>query len=791
MDFETRDRYRKVIEHLAWATGVPEEVVARQAVDLALDDNRRRAEGRKPMTPDRPRSHLRPTSWPLGSRRPADRHGAPEGDSEPDSATLFGERTGHIGFYLLDHGLQALEGSLGYAPPAGERLRRWLEVHALWGYLGSIVLLTGLGLGALAALTSAWGGTGLQIGLALLLGLIPAVSVAVGLVHSIVPRLVSPRLLLKMEFQEGIPSECTTLVAIPALLTNAYEIQALLRQLEQHYLSTLDDNLLFALLTDFADAPQEQMPGDEALLAQAREGVRQLNLKHGEGRSTPFHLLHRKREWNASEGVWMGWERKRGKLVELNRWLSGEPSSSYALTDPGVPLPAIRYVITLDADSLLTRGGARRLIATLAHPLNQAAFDPDTGALIAGYTVLQPRVRVKPASVNRSLLTRLFAGDRGLDLYTQAVSDVYQDLFQEGIYVGKGIMDVAAFHRSLEGRVPENALLSHDLFEGIVGRAGLVADVVVLENYPDHYLASVERQHRWMRGDWQLLPWLMPWVPSETGSLIPSDFSSLDRWKILDNLRRSLLAPSILALLIAGWLWLPGPILFWTLVGVLTPGASILAGLALGIRLPPSVVRAAAPAVDGPGALGAVAHPAALRSPAVSRRHRRDAGAPAAHPPAAAGVDAGGAVQPRPGQARLARADLEAHDLGADRGAGFGAVAGAAATFVAGAGCTAARRLVRLASDRTVDQPPDPPAPGAAHAGAAAAAGGDRPPHVAVLRALRRAGGPLAAAGSLSGVAPRPGGASHFADQHRFPAALGRGRRAIWVTSACSAWRCG
>ena len=285
----------------------------------------------------------------------------------------------------------------------------------------------------------------------------------------------------------------------------------------------------------------------------------------------------------------MGWERKRGKLVELSDWLSGEPRASYVLAEPGLLLPAVRYVITLDADSLLTRGGARRLIATLAHPLNQAAFDPKSGALLAGYTVLQPRVRVKPASVNRTRLTRLFAGDLGLDLYTQAVSDVYQDLFQEGIYVGKGIMDVAAFRRSLAGRVPENALLSHDLFEGIVGRAGLVADVVVLENYPDHYLASTERQHRWMRGDWQLLPWLLPWVPAEGGGTIPNDLSTLDRWKILDNLRRSLLAPSLLALLVAGWLWLPGPALLWTALAGLAPGASILAGMALGFRLRPGV----------------------------------------------------------------------------------------------------------------------------------------------------------------------------------------------------------
>ncbi len=585
MDFETRDRYRKVVEHLAWSTRESEEVIARQAIDLAVSDSRRRAEGGRPILPERPRSHLRPTSWPLGPLRPSDRRGAQAVEAGTDAATLFAERTGHVGFYLLDRGVEALENRLRYTPPAGMRLRRWLEVHALWGYLGSILLLTGFGLGALAAVTAAWGGTSLQLGSVLLIGLVPAATVAVGLVHSVVPRLVPPHLLLKMEFQDGIPRECTTLVAIPALLTSAEETEALLRQLEQHYLSTLDDNLLFALLTDLADAPIEHMPGDEALLHQARAGVRRLNVKHGEGRSTPFHLLHRRREWNPSEGVWMGWERKRGKLVELNRWLSGEPSSSYALTDPGVPLPPIRYVITLDADSLLTRGGARRLIATLAHPLNQAAFDPQTGALIAGYTVLQPRVRVKPASVNRSILTRLFAGDRGLDLYTQAISDVYQDLFQEGIYVGKGIMDVAAFHRSLEGRVPENALLSHDLFEGIVGRAGLVADVVVLENYPDHYLASVERQHRWMRGDWQLLPWLQPWVPAETGGTIPNDFSSLDRWKIFDNMRRSLLAPAVLALLIAGWLWLPGPVLFWTGVAVLTPGVSILAGIALGIRL--------------------------------------------------------------------------------------------------------------------------------------------------------------------------------------------------------------
>jgi cyclic beta-1,2-glucan synthetase len=583
MDFETRDRYRKVVEQLAFATDLSEDVVAQQAIDLATADSRLRAEGLQPMSPERPRSHLLPASRPAKGRTTSGGDGQDGGG--PNAGTLFGERTGHVGFYLLDRGLAALEGRLRYFPSAGVRMRRWLAAHGLWLYLGSILVLSLLGLAGLVTLTVAWGGNLLQAGVVILFGLVPAVTVAVGLVHSVVPRLVPPHLMPKMEFQDGIPLECTTLVAIPALLTSAEEIKALLRQLEQHYLSTLDDNLLFALLTDLADAPQEYMPEDEALLALARDGVRRLNQVHGEGRSMPFHLLHRRREWNPSEGVWMGWERKRGKLVELSHWLSGETGSSYALADPTVPLPHIRYVITLDADSLLTRGGARRLIATLAHPLNQAAFDPKTGALIAGYTVLQPRTRVKPTSVNRTILTRLFAGDLGLDLYTQAVSDVYQDLFQEGIYVGKGIMDVAAFRRSLAGRVPENALLSHDLFEGIVGRAGLVADVVVLENYPDHYLALTERQHRWIRGDWQLLPWLSPRVPAEKGGTIRNDFSALDRWKILDNLRRSLVAPSTLALLIAGWLWLPGPAFFWTVLAVVAPGASVLAGIALGFRL--------------------------------------------------------------------------------------------------------------------------------------------------------------------------------------------------------------
>ncbi|NIV32466.1 MAG: cellobiose phosphorylase, partial [Anaerolineae bacterium] len=266
------------------------------------------------------------------------------------------------------------------------------------------------------------------------------------------------------------------------------------------------------------------MPGDEDLIEQAIAGIQALNEKYGTDSAGPFYLFHRERQWNPAEELWMGWERKRGKLADLNKLLMGDVPTYFSVQEGNLEiLPQIKYVITLDADTVLPLGGARRLVATLAHPLNRAEFDPESDKVVSGYTVLQPRLDIWPTSANRSVFTRVFAGDTGLDLYTRAVSDVYQDLFGEGSYAGKGIYDVAAFERSLAGRVPQNALLSHDLFEGIHGRAGLCTDVTLFEDYPSHYLAYALRQHRWIRGDWQLLPWLLPKVPSADGTKIPND----------------------------------------------------------------------------------------------------------------------------------------------------------------------------------------------------------------------------------------------------------------------------
>ncbi len=532
MDKETRDRYRKVVERLSRASGKDEIAVAEAVVALA------RAEGSE-------RQLL---------------------------------RVSHIGHYLIDDGRPALEAEIGYRTPVSLRLRRWAMRNPTLLYLGSIFLLSAIILLGALSFAGNWGATPLQLAMCVLLVLVPALTIAVSLVNWAVTLFMPPRTLPKMDFSAGIPDQHHSLIVIPALLSSAGEVRSLLRQIEQHYLRNAGKGLSFALLTDFVDAQQQSMPEDDALLRQASTGIRALNKRYARDGATLFWLLHRERRWNAGEARWMGWERKRGKLSELNRLLRGATDTSFIIKpEEARGLLGVRYVITLDADTILLPQDANRLAGTLAHPLNQAIFD-SRGRVTSGYTLLQPRTEITPASARHSLFTRIFVGDVGLDLYTRAVSNVYQDLFGAGIYIGKGIYDVDAFERSLEDRVPENALLSHDLFEGIHGRAGLVSDVILFEEYPPHYLVYVRRSHRWIRGDWQLLPWLLPRVPHAGPGHVPNSLTIIDRWKILDNLRRSLLAPMLLLLFLATWLGLLGPAWAWTLFGALTPAVPVLTG---------------------------------------------------------------------------------------------------------------------------------------------------------------------------------------------------------------------
>jgi len=551
MDFDTRDRYRGVVEKLARAVEASEQGVAREAL--------RQAEQR---------------AEEAGSRSPV--------------------RAGHVGFYLIGRGREKLEAVLGFRPRGWERARRWMLDHPTPVYLGSIAVITALVLSGVLVYACRAEGGAWPLAAVALLTLLPASVVGISLVNVILTRALPPRVLPKLDFGDGIPSDCRTMVVVPALLSSDDEVDYLLRQLELHYQGNADPQVGFAILSDFADAPEKRMPEDDRLLQRAKEGVRRLNRKHsgaGSGeKERPFYLFHRERLWNPKESRWMGWERKRGKLVEFNRLLRGEEETSYVLKMGDLDfLSEVRYVITLDADTVFPLDAGHRLVGTLAHPLNQAEFQADRAReessalgdgqrLVAGYTVLQPRTEVKPTAVTQTWFSRIFAGDAGLDLYTRAVSDVYQDFFGEGIYIGKGIYDVDAFERSLRGRVPENALLSHDLFEGVHGRAALVTDVVLFEDYPPTYLSYARRKHRWVRGDWQILPWLLPRVPHAGEGTIPNTLSTLDRWKILDNLRRSLRSPAIFALLVAGWLCLPGSPLVWTLIALLASALPLVTG---------------------------------------------------------------------------------------------------------------------------------------------------------------------------------------------------------------------
>ncbi|NTU55271.1 MAG: hypothetical protein HGA79_03370, partial [Anaerolineales bacterium] len=524
MDFDTRNSYRSVIEELARHSDFSEEQVALAAVEFARNVDSK-ATGRQ----------------------------------------------AHVGFYLIDTGRAMLEASLHYRPGLGLSIRRTLIAYPTATYLGSIAILAVLFVSGLLTYTLLSGGTPAQLIIVGVLGTGLALEAAITLVHWNVTHRIKPQSLPRMDFSEGIPPGNRTMVVVPTLLENAEELNHLLQELELYYLSNPDPQLTYALLTDFGDAAAEDMPEDEELLALASLGVENLNKKYLQ-QAAPFYLFHRHRQWNPSEGVWMGWERKRGKLADFNRLLLnlGETPYTTQVGNAGI-LTDIKYVITLDADTSLPQGSANRLIATLAHPLNHAEFAADGRSVVAGYTVLQPRVAIKPTSANRSLFSQIFAGNAGFDLYSFAVSDVYQDLFGEGSYVGKGIYDVAAFERSLAGQVRQNTLLSHDLFEGIYGRAALVTDIILYEEYPSRYLVYARRLRRWIRGDWQLLPWLFPIVRTQNG-MAPNRLSIINLWKVFDNLRRSLLPPTLLTLLAAGWLFLPGSPLVWTLL-VLLPSA--------------------------------------------------------------------------------------------------------------------------------------------------------------------------------------------------------------------------
>jgi cellobiose phosphorylase len=531
MDFLTRDRYRHSVEAAARHSRFSEADIARLAVRLAAASAREKGPG---------------------------------------------DRTAHVGYYLIDKGRPQLERGAKVRWPWRTLGERAVHRFPLAFYAGGIGLLTALGTFALVRQAEALELHGWRLFFCAALFLVCSSQLAVSLINWLSSLLVKPRLLPRLDFSGGISAGCRTMVVVPTLLTRADGIGRLVETLEIHYLANRDASLHFALLTDFQDAAAEVMPEDEALAQQARAGIEALNRKYQADRPNIFFLFHRPRRWNAAEKLWMGYERKRGKLAEFNALLRGGPADRFSIIagDRSV-LPAVKFVITLDTDTQLPRDAARQLVGASAHPLNRPHFDPVKRIVTEGYGILQPRVGVSLPSAGRSWFVRLFAGDVGIDPYTRAISDVYQDVFAEGSFIGKGIYDVDAFEQAMAGRFPENAVLSHDLIEACHARSALISDVELYEEYPSRYNADINRRRRWIRGDWQIALWLLPRVPGPDARGIANPLSGLSHWKIFDNLRRSLVPGALLLVLLGNWLLLPqfgrqGPAL--VLAIVLIPG---------------------------------------------------------------------------------------------------------------------------------------------------------------------------------------------------------------------------
>ncbi len=576
MDFGTRDCYRHAVERIAKESGKAETDVAGAAIRLAQAS-------------------------------------ADAGGND--------DRAAHVGFHLIGNGLPGLESAAGVNATPFALLANAARRFPLAIYLGGIGAITGLVTAGLAA-HALHGGTSAAVVVAsLALMLLVSSQAAVTLVNWIAALLVPPRSLPRMDFARGIPAPLRTLVVIPTMLTSTHNVDALIDALEVRFLANRDPQLHFGLLTDFSDAPQETLPEDAPMLRLAEARIAELNLKYapsdstegGPGDGSVFYLFHRRRRWNADAGLWMGFERKRGKLSELNSLLRNGPHDDFSLiVGATAVLGEVKYVITLDTDTALPRDAARQFVGAMAHPLNTPRFDEpgrntSREVVTSGYGILQPRVSVSLPGTNRSLYARLYGGDTGIDPYTRTVSDVYQDVFGEGSFIGKGIYDVDAVERVLKGRFPANRILSHDLLEGCYARAGLLSDAHLYEEIPARYSADVARRRRWIRGDWQLAGWLGRRVQGEAGRGELNPLSMLSQWKLFDNLRRSLVPVAYTSLLLLGWtVFRPGS--FWT-------------AIVIGTLLIPAIIATLADLVDVPAEV-----PLKLHLVAVLRGARRCAG---------------------------------------------------------------------------------------------------------------------------------------------------------------------
>ncbi len=531
MDAETRDRYHNAVAELAERSSWSEVEIAREAVRLAA---------------------------------------APPEVADPRAR----ERRSHVGYYLIDQGQELIKEAAGYQATLADRVRTTLRRWPTFFYLSAITWFTCGILAAVAAGAGASTSSPGRLAIILLIALIPVTDCAIAITNLLVTHLLQPERLPRLDFSSGIPDNGSTLVAIPILVSSEKQVRQAVKDLEIRYLGNRDRNLHFALVTDLPDSLQPSDKKDD-LASLCSSLIEELNEKYKRRSAGSFIHLLRNRSYNFAEKLWMGWERKRGKMLDLNALLLGHADRFPVKAGNLAVLPTIRYVITLDQDTQILTDSARKLVGALAHPLNRAVVDPVKNRVVEGYAILQPRVGVSVRSARRSRLAAIFSGDSTFDVYTRAVSDVYQDLFGSGIFTGKGIYEVETFQQLLENRFPCNTILSHDLIEGAHARVGFISDVELVDDYPSHVSAYTRRKHRWVRGDWQIILWLFPRVPESFGKSVPNPLSIISRWQILDNLRRSLSEVSTFALLLLGWMLWPKQAFFWTMTAVVLTASPI------------------------------------------------------------------------------------------------------------------------------------------------------------------------------------------------------------------------
>lgn len=504
MDFESRDYYRHKVEKLAKLVNNTEAFVAKKAVECA--------------------------------------------ESNDGNCEEVYKR--HVGYYLIDNGEEKLKDYLNYKENGFSKVKKHVKNNITTFYVGTILILTVL-LCLLVISRVMLINIGYHIYLyiiAFIAILVPCSEIVTSILNWSINYISTPRIIPKLSLKEGIPEEFTSIVVIPTLLNNEKRVADIIEDLEVYYLANEDKNLYFALLGDFKDSDNEHEESDNNLINTALKEIKALNQKYASENKDIFYFFNRYRQFNEKENKWLGWERKRGKLMEFNSLLRGDKNTSYNVISGNISnLSKVKYVITLDADTQLPRDSARRLIGAMSHVLNRPYLSENGKKVLRGYGLMQPRIGVGTLEANKTLFSKIFSGETGIDVYTMAVSDVYQDLFGEGIFTGKGIYDVDVFEKVLKDEIPENTVLSHDLLEGSYVRTGLLTDIELIDGYPAYYNSSSMRLHRWTRGDWQLLPWLFK----------KSALNAISKWKMFDNLRRSLLAPSIIILIILSLSVLP------------------------------------------------------------------------------------------------------------------------------------------------------------------------------------------------------------------------------------------